>query len=216
MLMTENHVIQYYVANCVTRDVSLRNLSSNFAISLDFSLPDIHDFSLSMISIILGFSLLILLLILKNSPFPIWVTRKSVHFLGGTFIAFMAPLFHSFLSIIISISAFLLIFLVLIFSSKFEIMKEYFVLRDCRENERRFAFLINSTLTLLSMFSIFIIFNDYPGIFTASVLVVSWADTFGEVIGRSFPFVEYKIVNKKTISGSITIFIFCLIRSEIP
>ncbi|NHK32010.1 MAG: hypothetical protein FK730_11705 [Asgard group archaeon] len=165
------------------------------------------DFYLAIISAIVGLCLLLLLLILRNTPFQIWIKRKSIHFIGGTYIGFIVYFFNSLLGILLGIALFLAMFLILILTSKFKILKEYIILNECRENERNFAFLTNSVLTLAVLFLILLIFNNYPAIFTASTLIVSWADTSGEVIGRILPIYNYKIFNKKTLSGSIAVFV---------
>jgi dolichol kinase len=176
-------------------------------IFFDFSKIIIKDFYLAIISAIVGFFLLLLLLILRNTSFQIWIKRKSIHFIGGTYIGFIINFFDSLLGIILGIALFLAMFLILILTSKFKILKEYIILNECRENERNFAFLTNSIFTLVVLFSIMLIFSNYPAIFTASALIVSWADTSGEVIGRILPIYKYKIFNKKTLSGSIAVFI---------
>lgn len=186
-------------------------LMENFVISnpifFDFSNILIKDLFLAIICAIFGFYLLLLLLILRNTSFQIWIIRKSIHFIGGTFIGFIVHFFTTLLGIIIGISIFLVMFLLLIITSKFNILKEYIILKECRENERSFAFLTNTVSTLVILFVILIIFNNYPAIFTASALIISWADTTGEIIGKILPVYKYKIFNKKSLSGSLAVFI---------
>ena len=123
---------------------------SNFIsiLSLDLWTMSRIDFFLAIISAIAGFYFLIILLILKNSSFPIWVTRKIVHSIGGTYIAFILFYFQSILGVIVAIAFFLFIFLILIFFSKFKVLKEYFILKKCRDNEKDFTFLLNTSATL--------------------------------------------------------------------
>jgi len=169
------------------------------------------DFFLAIISAIAGFYFLITLLILKKSNFPIWATRKIVHFIGGTYIAFIIFYFQSILGIILAIAFFLFIFLLLIFFSKFKILKEYFILKDCRDNERDFTFLLNTSATLITLFVLLIIFRDNLSVFVAGTLIISWADTSGEVFGKRFPLGKFKIFNQKTASGTFAVFIFSLL-----
>jgi len=181
------------------------------SIILEFDKLPRTDLYLALISACAGFYFLIILLVLKNSNFPIWVTRKIVHAIGGTYIAFIISYFQYILGIILAIVFFLTIFLIMIFSSQFRLLKEYFILKDCRDNERDFTFLVNTSATLISLFILLIIFRDYAPVFTAGALIISWADTSGEVFGKKFPFGKYKIFNHKTISGTIAVFIFSLI-----
>ncbi len=169
------------------------------------------DLLYAIISAIVGFYLLITLLIMKKAAFPIWVTRKTIHFLGGTYIAFIINFVQSIWAVILSAIFFGCIFLIFVFSSKFHILNEYFVLKECRDNESNFTFLFNTISTLLSMLLLYVVFNDYPGVFMAGALIISWADTAGEVIGKNLPFVKYKIFNKKTISGTIAVFLTSLV-----
>ncbi len=186
---------------------------SNFIslLSLDLWTMSRIDFFLAIISAIAGFYFLIILLILKNSSFPIWVTRKIVHSIGGTYIAFILFYFQSILGVIVAIAFFLFIFLILIFFSKFEIIKEYFILKDCRDDEKDFTFLLNTSATLITLLVLLIIFRDNLPVFVAGTLIISWADTSGEVFGKKFPLVEYKIFNQKTVSGTFAVFVFSLL-----
>jgi dolichol kinase len=165
------------------------------------------DLFLAIISAIVGFYLLILLLFLGKSPFESWVTRKTIHFIGGTYIAFIVNFFQTLIGIILAIAIFLIIFIILILTSKFKILQDYLILNECREKEKNYEFLINTTTTLIILFILLIVFNNYPAVFTAGTLIVSWADTSGEVIGRKLPILKYKIFNKKTLSGSLAVFV---------
>ncbi len=192
-----------------TQNYPLNNFIS--ILSLDLWTISRMDFFLAIISAIAGFYFLIVLLVLKNSNFPIWVTRKIVHSIGGTYIAFIMFYFQSILGVILAIAFFLFIFLILIFFSKFMILKEYFILKDCRDNERDFTFLLNTTATLITLLVLLIIFRDNLPAFVAGTLIISWADTSGEVFGKKFPLGKFKIFNQKTASGTIAVFIFSLL-----
>ncbi|MBN1328546.1 MAG: hypothetical protein JXA54_03640 [Candidatus Heimdallarchaeota archaeon] len=182
--------------------------SECFSISLTYNQTDLLY---AIISAIIGFYLLIVLLIMKKSSFPIWVTRKTIHFLGGTYIAFIVNFISSLWGVILSTVFFGIVFLIIVFTSKLQILNEYFILKECRENERNFTFLLNTVSTLLSLLTLYIIFNDFPGVFMAGALIISWADTSGEVIGKNLPFIKYKIFNKKTISGTFAVFFMSVI-----
>lgn len=192
-----------------TQNYPLGNFIS--ILSLDLWSLSRMDFFLTIISAIAGFYFLIILLILKNSNFPIWVTRKIIHSIGGTYIAFIIFYFQSIFGVILAIAFFLFIFLILIFFSKFEIIKEYFILKDCRDNEKDFTFILNTSVTLITLLVLLIIFRDNLPVFVAGALIISWADTSGEVFGKKFPLGKYQIFNQKTASGTFAVFIFSLL-----
>lgn len=204
--------VHYGLTGIFSLNTSRFPLSSFISLSsLDLWSLTRMDFFLAIISAIAGFYFLIILLILKQSNFPIWVTRKIVHSIGGTYIAFIVYSFQNILGIILAIAFFLFIFLILVFFSKFSILKEYFILKDYRENERDFTFLLNTSATLITLLILLIIFRNNLPVFTAGALIISWADTSGEVIGRRFPYGKYKIFNHKTVTGTIAVFIFSLL-----
>ena len=180
-------------------------------ISMNFSSLSSTDFYLAIFTSVFGFFVLLLLLVLKNSSFEIWVTRKIMHFIGGTYIAFIVFYFESIIGIILAIIFFLIIFLSFLFFSKFKVLKEYFVLKNCRSDERDYTFIINTATTLIVLFILLIIFNDYPPIFTVGTLTIAWGDTSGEVIGRNYPFIKYKIFSQKTLTGSLAVFAFSIL-----
>lgn len=174
---------------------------------LELKTISFYDIFLSLISIIFGLFLLLLLLILKWTLLQVWVLRKIVHFLGGTYIAFIVFQFQNLSGILFTIGIFIIIFLILIIFSKGKLIQDYFML-DFRKDEHRYTFLLNTILTLIILFFSVLQLVDYPVAFTAGVLVITWGDTFGEIIGKTFPFVNFKIFNKKTITGSLAVFMF--------
>ncbi|MHA1211569.1 MAG: hypothetical protein ACTSSH_03820 [Candidatus Heimdallarchaeota archaeon] len=205
VLFTYPYIRVHHLTNPFTKLIAINDyFSPNFT----FETIDLY---LAILSGIFGFYLLITLLIMKNSSFPIWVTRKTIHFLGGTFIAFMVNFFPSFWGILLSVSIFVIIFAILVLSSKFELLQEYFILKNCRENERDFTFVFNTSSTLITLFILYFAFSNQPSIFMAGALIISWADTAGEVVGKNVPFVKYKIFNQKTLSGSLAVFLMSLI-----
>ena len=176
---------------------------------LTFSPLTINDILLSIISGIVGLYLLLLLFLLKSN-YPNWIVRKAVHFSGGTYIAFMAFQFDNILGILLAISLFFVIFLTLILFSKGKIITEYFML-NFRDGEKEYTFIINTSFTLIVLLTSMIIFNKNPIIFTAGALVISWADTFGEVSGKLYPIKKYHVFNQKSLAGSLSVFLFSII-----
>jgi len=212
-----SNLIEFYIANkCLTlsqENYQIKNdLELNFfeSIPLSFKMPDTNDFYLSVISVIFGFSLLLLLLTLKNSSLPSWGIRKIVHSIGGVYIAIIVFCFHTITGILMAICLFLLIFLILLVFSRFKILKQFFVL-NCRSGENNFTFLLNTIVTLLVLFSLVIVFHNYPVCFTAGALSISLADTAGEIFGRKLPLVKYKIFNEKSLFGSFSVMLFSIL-----
>ena len=175
--------------------------------SLPFSELVLDDVFLSIISCTFGFYLLIVLLILKQTKFPIWVIRKIGHCLGGTFVAFIVFQYNSLSGIFLTIGLFLILFTIFVVFSKGKLLTEYFMF-NFRENEKDHTFLINTITTLLVLFGLLLIFYNYPAAFVAGTLIISWGDTFGEVIGKTLPIVKYRVFCEKSISGSLGVFVF--------
>ncbi|NHJ03405.1 MAG: hypothetical protein EAX90_01160 [Candidatus Heimdallarchaeota archaeon] len=176
---------------------------------LSFSTLTLNDVILSILSGIVGLYLLVILLILK-SRYPNWVVRKIVHFSGGTYIAFIAFQFDNIIGILLAICLFSMIFLTLIIFSKGKIITEYFML-NFREGEKNYTFIVNTIFTLIILLISLLVFNKNPAVFTAGALVISWADTFGEVSGKLYPIIQYRVFNKKSLSGSFSVFFFSIL-----
>ena len=178
-----------------------------YVFSLPFNELNLNDILLGVISAAFGFYLLVILLILKNTKFPVWINRKIGHFLGGTFIAFIVFQFSSLSGIVFAVGLFIILFVIFLICSRGKLLTEYFMF-NFRENEKDHTFLINTISTLFVLLGILLFFYNYPAVFVAGALVISWGDTFGEVIGKTLPFVKYRIFCDKSVSGTIGVFIF--------
>ena len=198
--------IKFYLAD-ISSNLSFENYQLKNDISLNFfepfplnlTPPPTSDIYLSIISALFGFTMLLLLLTLRNSSLPSWGVRKIVHMIGGVYIAIIVFCFKTMLGILVAICLFILIFLILLIFSRLKILKQFFML-NCRSGENKFTFLVNTTVTLLVLFSLVIIFHDYPVCYTA-----------GEVFGRKIPIVKYKIFNEKSLIGSLSVMIFSIL-----
>ncbi len=186
------------------------SLEMTFNFTLTFNELVLEDVFLSVISAAFGFYLLIILLVLKQSKFPAWVIRKIGHLLGGTYIAFIVFQYDSLTGIIFTICLFLILLVLFIVFSKGKLLTEYFMF-NFRENENDYTFIINTITTLLVLFGLLLVFYNYPAAFVAGTLIISWGDTFGEVIGKTLPFVKYRIFCEKSISGTLGVFVFSLV-----
>ncbi len=183
-------------------------MTYNFSLPFNELVPE--DIFLAVISAAFGFYLLIILLILKQTKFPAWVIRKVGHIFGGTYIAFIAFQFNSLTGILFTVCLFLVLLVVFIIFSKGKLLTEYFIF-NFRENENDYTFMINTITTMLVLFGLLLVFYNYPAAFVTSALVISWGDTFGEVIGKTLPFVKYRIFCEKSISGTLGVFVFSFI-----
>lgn len=178
---------------------------------LEFSSPSLLDFFLSLISTLFGFVLLFLPLILSGSKLPCWSIRKIIHTVGGTYIAFIVPLFETLMGVFLTIASFLFVFSLLIVFSRGKVLVQFRLL-TCRKNEENYSVLINAILTLVVLLGILLMFFEYPMIFVVAALSIAWGDAAGEFFGRKVGFVRYKLFNQKTLSGSIAVFFFnCLV-----
>ncbi|MHA1353897.1 MAG: hypothetical protein ACTSR1_01830 [Candidatus Heimdallarchaeota archaeon] len=208
----EFYLVDIY-SNLSFENYQLKNdISLNFfePIPLNLIPPTTSDIYLSIISALFGFTMLLLLLTLRNSSLPSWGVRKIVHMVGGVYVAIIVFCFKTMLGILVAICLFILIFLILLIFSRLKILKQFFML-NCRNGENKFTFLVNTTVTLLVLFSLMIIFHDYPVCYTAGALAISLADTAGEVFGRKIPIIKYKIFNEKSLIGSLSVMIFSIL-----
>lgn len=185
-------------------------LNSIESVSLSFDSLSNKDILLSIVSAIVGLYFLIILLLFRNSRFPNWGIRKIIHLLGGTYISFIALLYDNLLGIILAVCIFALVFLSLVIFSKGKLLTNYFLL-NFRKGENDFTFVINTILTLVILLISLIVFHNNLVIFVSGALIISWADTAGEVFGKLIPSKEFKIFNKKSISGTIGVFLISII-----
>ncbi|MEA2070013.1 MAG: hypothetical protein U9O98_01845 [Asgard group archaeon] len=179
-------------------------------IPLNFQKISYNDFLLILITSCFGVWLLVLFLILLTTRLSSWLIRKAMHLLGGAYISLIVFKYDTFLGLILSLILFLILFLSLLVNSKFYLFKKILTLN--RNNADKDAtVLFNTISTLVIFFILFLIFHNNPLVFTAGLLVLTIADSAGEIAGRFFPFMEYKLFSKKSLSGSLAVFLFSIL-----
>ena len=66
---------------------------------------------------------------------------------------------------------------------------------------------MNSTITSITVLIVYVLFLDKPYVFTAAFLSVSLGDGLGEMIGRPYGKIKYRIFEERSLEGSIAVFL---------
>ncbi len=138
---------------------------------------------------------------LKEKGIESWLLRKYYHILLHTLLGIYAMIHENIIDLLITLLIF--VFLSFLFS-----LTPYFSMKSIfesgkRDDESIYSLLINNNLTLLT--SVLLLVFTTTWVFALASLVVGLGDGFGEVIGKPFGRMKYKIFEKKTIEGSIAV-----------
>ena len=157
----------------------------------------------STVVIFLTLSSVYLLHYLKFEP---WQVRKLSHMLLHCVLAFFPYFFDNLFDLIVTLS--ITMFLLLVFSL---IPKIRFVpnliIKCTREGDKNSEMVFNSVLTGIAVLIIFVLTLERTYIFTAAFLTVSLGDGLGEMIGRPYGKIKYKIFKERSLEGSLSVFI---------
>ena len=174
-------------------------------LNLSFDLAQI-EWIFVFVSVALALTTISSVFVLKALKFEKWQVRKIGHMLVHFLIAFAPYLFSYAISIIIAL---VIIGIILIITSLIPpinfLQRVYF---ECtREGEKVIELVLNTIATAFALLLILFVFADNLHIFTAAVLTVSLGDGMGEIIGRPYGRIKYKIFSEKSLEGSIFVFI---------
>ena len=138
---------------------------------------------------LLIFAILGITLLLKKLNQPPWRVRKIGHILIHFALAFIPYFFVNLFDLLITIV----------------VLK---VIEYCTRNgERNIELIINSTLTAATVFGLYFLFQNNLFIYTASLLTLSLGDGLGEIIGRPYGKIKYRIFLDKSAEGSFAVFV---------
>ncbi len=144
--------------------------------------------------------------ILKAMKFEKWQVRKLGHMLIHFIIAFFPYMFSYMISIITSIVIVSLFVILISLIPPIRYLQRVYI--ECtREGEKVIELVINSIATAFAVLLILFVFADKLYIFTAAMLTVSLGDGMGEMIGRPYGRIKYKIFSEKSLEGSIFVFV---------
>jgi dolichol kinase len=135
-----------------------------------------------------------------------WIPRKIIHIIGLS-TAVIAVVFLSFIELLTVSILFVLSFLILTIIPQISLYQKLLVIA-VREEETKIEGILNSVLTLLNAFILYVLFMylDLVYLFVAAMLSLIVGDGLAELVGRNYPIVKYKIFTNKSISGSLTVF----------
>ena len=134
-----------------------------------------------------------------------WIIRKYVHVL----IPSLIPVYRFFLDdiqeaiILLLIVGSIALLLTIIPKVRFIL----FISEHSTREEKTYQVMINTGFTLGIYILTAFIFWDQPQIFSAGIYAVAWGDGAGEVIGRPLGRHEFKIFEKKSVEGSVAVFV---------
>ncbi len=168
---------------------------------MEFSTTNL-DWAIISIAVVIMLATVNVVFILKLMGLERWQIRKIGHTILNTVAAFIPYLFTNifdlFLALIITIGTLLLFSLI----PQIRILQRIFFL--CSRNDNSpWELFINSTLMGAVMLLILWFFQDNLFVFTAAYLTVSLGDGLGELIGKPFGSIKYKILSEKSLEGSL-------------
>lgn len=136
-----------------------------------------------------------------------WVNRKVIH-IGGAITISLIVTFNSYIESVLIAAIFVFIFGILSLMPRLTLF-QYLLTIGTRPGESQVVSAVNSISTILSI-AISLFYFDYIGykwIFLIGIFSLALGDGMGELIGRPFGKHKYKIFGKKTIEGSIAVFV---------
>jgi dolichol kinase len=145
--------------------------------------------------------------ILKLFKLERWQIRKIGHMIVNCVAAFYPYLYGNFFDLLISVTIAIGVLLILSAIPKVHVLQRIF--KMCSRDENfPWELFINAVLMGIVMITIawFSAYKDSLFIFTAAYLSVSFGDGLGEMIGRPYGKIKYKIFSDKSLEGSIAVF----------
>ncbi len=141
---------------------------------------------------------------------PTWIPRKFVHMTMGTVIGLTIVSYSNLSGPLLAVSVFIII-LFYSWAHKSDLLWQLLA-AGSRPGENKSSPFFAGLMGLVAFALSFLVFLPRPEIFVAAILSVSWADGFGEVIGRSVGgrFVKRKI-QRKSCEGSAAVLVFSIV-----
>ena len=141
----------------------------------------------------------------KKLGAPIWLARKTSHLVVNSIIALLPYFMTNLFDFIVTF--FILLGCVIITSviPQIRMIKRVYA-NNLREEEQSKFFTISLILSILTLWLLIFVLHEHPHIFTAAYFSLAIGDGLGEVIGKPFGKIHYKIFTEKTIEGSIAVF----------
>ena len=185
----------------------MQTLDRRMEKTMEFNIAQ-QDWLMISIGILIILVTLSTVFILKLFKLERWQIRKIGHMIVNCVAAFYPYLYGNFYDLLISVSIAIGVLLILSAIPKLHVLQRIF--KMCSRDENfPWELFINAVLMGIVMISIawFSAYKDSLFIFTAAYLSVSFGDGLGEMIGRPFGKIKYKIFSEKSLEGSIAVFL---------
>ncbi len=145
--------------------------------------------------------------LLKVLGFKRWQIRKIGHIILHAVVAFFPYFFDNLFDIYVSVLLALGLFLILSAIPQVQYLQRIFKMCS-REETNPWELFFNSIFTGITLLVLLWFFKDQDllFVFTASYLTMSLGDGLGEMIGRPFGKIKYKIFSEKSLEGSLAVF----------
>jgi dolichol kinase len=174
-------------------------------VSLLFSDLTALDTLLVVVVVGVGFLSLAVSWLLASRGYKKWIPRKFTHIVMSSLVALALPFYSSLTGPAITIGIFVA---GILGASIFGVnLAKAALSSGTREDGSRLQTFLAAVFAVASYALVFILFIDYPAIFVASILAVSWGDGAGEVVGRPFGKHKFHVWRGKTKSaeGSLAV-----------
>jgi dolichol kinase len=166
------------------------------------------DWVFVTVSVILAFAVMGTIFLFNALKLRKWQSRKFGHMLLFTFFAFFPYFFENVFDIVVTVLIAIGIASIL---SLFPQVKYFQRIYDIctREGEIKFDLVLNTFATAIALLIIFFVFafRDMLYIYTAAVLSISLGDGLGEVIGRPYGRIKYRVFTERSLEGTLFVFV---------
>ena len=173
------------------------------------------EFNITQVDWVRDIIALLVIIVTVNSIFVLkalgckrWQIRKIGHMILFTVAAFFPYFFNNLFDIYVSVLLALGLFLFLSAIPQVQYLQRIF--KMCSREERNpWELFFNSIFTSITLLVLLWFFKDeaFLFIFTAAYLTMSLGDGLGEMIGRPFGRIKYKIFSEKSLEGSLAVFV---------
>ncbi|NPD88479.1 MAG: hypothetical protein HGN29_07135 [Asgard group archaeon] len=160
-----------------------------------------------VVSVVLSFIILNLVFLFKALKLPKWRVRKLGHMILHLFLAFFPYFSENIFDVIVTIVIISSLLLLVSAIPKLSFIQR--ILDDCtREGEKKYNLILNTFSSAFALFVVFFAFayRDMVYIYTIAVLAVALGDGLGEMIGRPYGRIKYKIFVERSVEGSFFVF----------
>lgn len=138
---------------------------------------------------------------------PKWKVRKLGHMILHMYVAFFPFFAKNVFDVVVTLIFIAAILLVVSIIPRFSFIQR--IVDECtREGERKYELILNGLSTAFALLLIFFVFayRNMVYIYTIAVLAVALGDGLGEMIGRPYGRLKYKIFEERSVEGSFFVF----------